>query len=428
MLSYLTKRELFNLSTNTIIIVIILFSIIFLSRYLYDLPFKIIEGFSDDLDPNIKELLENYIKKEEIFKLNGQDIESQSRHPPGAMQAIKPKVFSKLYLRDFYIKSSFNSCVIDKKSEYVSEHILPILLRHGIRFFNFQIFKVGEELEPVVGVNKTSSSESLTSINYVKFINVIDVLKEHAFISSLPNYKDPLFIHLEICNIYDTNALYKLYYHVKNFGNLSVAKNKPGLDEFYYKKQKKSNDPFVFNSKNRIFFFITINYEIENNSITELLNLSNVYKTFPHDTNEITPSGAVFLMNYSSVSNLGVREGKYIAERNMKNFTICLPDKVSGDNEYENYVYSCDQKDPICYPEPMLYGCQFMPACYFNEDNLQSYNDLFEKRVKSGFIIKHPELRMPDIMVQSNTYKGVKGNESATLNSIESESKNRFPS
>ena len=433
MLTYLTKREHFNLNTNTIIIVIILFSIIFLSRYLYNLPFNIIEGFSADLDPNIKQLLEDYIKKEEIFQRNGKEIQSQSRHPPGQMQVIKPNLFSELYLRDFYIKSSFNSCVIDKQSKYVSEHILPILLRQGIRFYNFQLFKVGEELEPVVGVNKINSTESLTSENYVNFINVIDVLKQNAFISSLPNYKDPLFIHLELCNIYDTAALSKLYNHVKNFGNLDKIKNKPGLDEFYYKQQAKSktntksDDPFVFNSRKRIFFFITINYEIDSNSITELLQLSNVYKTFPHDTNEITGSGAVFLMDYSTARNLGAREGKFTAERNMKNFTICVPDKVSGDKEYENYAYDCDVKDPICYPEPMLYGCQFMPTCYFNETNLQSYNDLFEKRVKSGFIIKHPDLRMPDIMVQSNEYKGVKGNESATLKNIESEGKTRFP-
>ena len=68
-----------------------------------------------------------------------------------------------------------------------------------------------------------------------------------------------------------------------------------------------------------------------------------------------------------------------------------------------------------------------MPTCYFNETNLQSYNDLFEKRIKSGFIIKHPELRMPDIMVQSNEYKGVRGNATAKLKSIENEGKSRFP-
>ena len=167
---------------------------------------------------------------------------------------------------------------------------------------------------------------------------------------------------------------------------------------------------------------------IRDSSITELLNLYNVYKTFPHDTNEITGSGAVFIMDYSTVRNLGTSEGKYTAEKNMKNFTICVPDKISGDNDYENYEYICDKKDPICYPEPMLYGCQFMPTCYFNETNLQSYNDLFEKRVKSGFIIKHPELRMPDIRVQSNSYKGVKGNETATIKNIETEGKSRFPS
>lgn len=428
MLAYLTKRELFNLNTNTIIIIIILFSIIVLSRYLYELPFTIIEGFTDDLDPNIKQLLENYIKKENIFQLDGKEIQSQSRHPPGVMQVIKPDVFSKLYLRDFYIKSSFNSCVIDKKANYVSEHILPILLRQGIRFYHFQVFKVSDETEPVVAVNKRSSSESLTSDNYIKLINALDVLKNNAFIGSLPNHKDPLFIHIEICSIYDKSALSKLYNYIKTHGKFNNIKNKPGLDEFYYKRQPKSKDPFVFNWSKRVFFFITVNYEIEDDSITELFKLSNVYPTYPYDTNEITGNGSVFIIDHSTANNLGAREAKLTAERNMQNFTICLPDKVTGDNEYENYLYTCDEKQPICYPEPMLYGCQFMPACYFNEDNLASYNNLFEKRIKSGMIIKHPELRMPDITVQSNDYKGVKGNATATLNNIEGEGRSRFPS
>ena len=63
----------------------------------------------------------------------------------------------------------------------------------------------------------------------------------------------------------------------------------------------------------------------------------------------------------------------------MQNFTICVPDKVVGDKDFENYAYMCDKEDKICYPEPMLYGCQFMPTCYFNENDLAVYNDIFEK-------------------------------------------------
>jgi aminoglycoside phosphotransferase family enzyme len=68
-----------------------------------------------------------------------------------------------------------------------------------------------------------------------------------------------------------------------------------------------------------------------------------------------------------------------------------------------------------------------MPTCYFNPKNLSIYNELFEKRIQSGFIVKHPDLRLADIYVQSNEYEGVTGNESATLDSIESSGKNQFP-
>ena len=162
MFTYLTKRETFNLNKNTIVVVIILFSLIFLSTYFYDLHINIVEGFGNDLDPVVKEKLEAYIKKENIFQIDGKEIDSQSGHPPGSMQVVDKKVFSTLYLRDFYIKSSFNSCAIDNNSDYVSELTLPILLRQGIRFFNFQVFNHFEENEPVIAiVGGTNNSNSI---------------------------------------------------------------------------------------------------------------------------------------------------------------------------------------------------------------------------------------------------------------------------
>ena len=221
----------------------------------------------------------------------------------------------------------------------------------------------------------------------------------------------------------------KIYNHIRDNFKLNPKKDKPSMDEFYYKRQN-AKDPYVFDKPpmKRVFFFITINYESENENIIKLLELENVYPTFSYDTTTVTKEGSVFIMNHSVASNLGAREAKTMAERNMQNFTICVPDKVVGDKDFENYAYMCDKEDKICYPEPMLYGCQFMPTCYFNENDLAVYNDIFEKRIKSGFVIKHPELRLPDVIVQSNTYKGVTGNSSAKLSVIENEGKSRFPS
>lgn len=427
MLNYFVKPESFHINKNTVVILFILGALIYLSTYLYDLHVSIIEGF-EDMDPKIKELLENYLKKEGIFQSDGVELQSQSRHPPGNMQVVDKNIFSKLYLRDFYIKSSFQSCVIDDKGEYLSEEALPFLLRQGIRFYDFDVFKLADEDEPMIAVNKRDDTDIVTSLNNIYFFKAINKLKRHAFINSLPNSKDPLFIHLKLKSIYDKDLLLKIYSEIQRVFNFNTPKNKPSLDTFYYKKQD-NKEPYVFNNipRKRTFIFVTINYEIESSAIDNLLKLENVYRTMPFDTTEITREGTVFTINHSSLTNLGSSEAKNTVNRNMQNFTICMPDQAVGSENYNNYAFNCEKDQAICYPEPMLYGCQFMPTCYFNPKNLSIYNELFEKRIQSGFIVKHPDLRLADIYVQSNEYEGVTGNESATLDSIESSGKNQFP-
>ena len=427
MFIYLTKRETFNLNKNTIVVVIILFSLIFLSTYFYDLHINIVEGFGNDLDPVVKEKLEAYIKKENIFQIDGKEIDSQSGHPPGSMQVVDKKVFSTLYLRDFYIKSSFNSCAIDNNSDYVSELTLPILLRQGIRFFNFQVFNHFEENEPVIAINKIDDSDTITSKNNVSFSNAMNSLKRNGFTSSLPNFKDPLFIHINLCEIYDETILSKINKIIKSTFKLKKKNKKKGLDEFYYLKQS-SKDPYVFNNQEhkRTFIFITMNYEDESNSINNLLKLENVYKTISYDAINGSQKGNVYVLKHSDLLKFGASEAKVAVEKNMQNFTICVPDKTTGDKPFSNYIFSCDDTQDICYPEPMLYGCQFLPACYNIDVNLAVYNNLFEKRIGSGFIVKKSDLRLPDIHVQSNTYKNVSGNDSANIDNIEKMGESKF--
>ena len=427
MFTYLTKRETFNLNKNTIVVVIILFSLIFLSTYFYDLHINIVEGFGDDIDPVVKEKLEAYIKKENIFQIDGKEIDSQSRHPPGSMQIVDKEVFSTLYLRDFYIKSSFNSCAIDTNSDYVSELTLPILLRQGIRFFDFQVFNLFEENEAVIGINKIDDSDTMTSKNHTLFSSAMNSLKGNGFTSSLPNFKDPLFIHINLCEIYDESILSNIHKTIQSTFELGETDKKPGLDEFYYRKQS-SNEPYVFDNleHKRTFIFITMNYEYESSSMNNLLKLENVYNTIPYDITNGSQKGNVYVIKHSELLKFGTSEAKVTAEKNMQNFTICIPNKTTAKSSFNNFIFTCDDTQDICYPEPMLYGCQFLPTCYNVEKNLAVYNNLFEKRIGSGFIVKKAELRLPDIHVQSNTYDNISGNDSASIDNIEKMGEAKF--
>ena len=101
-------------------------------------------------------------------------------------------------LRDYYIKSAYNSCSGGNyKNDYVDICSLVDLIKQGVRGLDFELFSVGDQ--PVVATSTSDSYCIKETFNYVPFSLVMSTISDNAFrMSSAPNPFDPLIIHLRI--------------------------------------------------------------------------------------------------------------------------------------------------------------------------------------------------------------------------------------
>ena len=100
--------------------------------------------------------------------------------------------FASEALRQYYVKSSYNSCAAgDYNNDYVSLAALVNAIKNGCRFLDFEIYDV--ENEPVVAVSSSPNYNFKGSYNSIPLNEVFQTVNNTAFKSS-----DPLFLQLRI--------------------------------------------------------------------------------------------------------------------------------------------------------------------------------------------------------------------------------------
>lgn len=108
-------------------------------------------------------------------------------------------------LCDFYVASSYNSCVSGFQSfDYVSEDILLKVLQSGARYIELMVFNdsYSDDPEPVISSGYAQGEWKLT-FNTVKFETCLKVIRDNAFrvydgTRGSPGHNDPLFIGLNL--------------------------------------------------------------------------------------------------------------------------------------------------------------------------------------------------------------------------------------
>ena len=100
--------------------------------------------------------------------------------------------------KDYYIKTAYNACSVGYyENDAVSTCVLKDLLKQGVRGFDFEIYSINNE--PVVATSLGTSFYVKDTFNYVKFAEVLSVLKNFAYsTSTAPNPNDPIILHLRI--------------------------------------------------------------------------------------------------------------------------------------------------------------------------------------------------------------------------------------
>ena len=104
--------------------------------------------------------------------------------------------------RDFYIKSSYNSCSTGQfKNDWVDLCALTNVIKQGYRVLDFEVYDVND-----IAVVATSNSSNFTekgTYNSIPIQDVIELIASKAVSNSMttdtcPNAFDPLILHFRI--------------------------------------------------------------------------------------------------------------------------------------------------------------------------------------------------------------------------------------
>ena len=157
----------------------------------------------------IYSILPRYKKSVEPFSIPGTDTEAPSpiaehdqlkskyEKAPISIKGGIPDAYLSLPIREFIVKSSYNSAI---SGLYSSKEALKLVLERGCRFIDFEIFS----REDVEYVSYSGDPEYIsmgtdnTTANRLKLADALNTTAGSAFSSPTPSTNDPLFILLRI--------------------------------------------------------------------------------------------------------------------------------------------------------------------------------------------------------------------------------------
>jgi hypothetical protein len=292
--------------------------------------------------------------------------------------------------KDYYIKTAYNCCSGGSyKNDYVDTCILKDLLKQGVRGLDFEIFSIDDK--PVVATSTSDSYYVKETFNYVKFGDVMNIIRDYAFVTSTaPNPLDPIVLHLRIKS---TNQ--DMY---KNFAKLlenydSILLGKEYDSEFY-------GHNFGNVELRKLMGKVII---IVDRSNTSFLECPEFYKFINMTSN------SVFMRALHYYDIKYTPDLTELVEFNKQNMTIGLPDKGSNP----------DNPSSIVMRET---GCQMLGMRYQITDTNSEENNMFFDNHGYAFVLKpeplryipvtipapppqNPELSFATKTVQSDFYK-----------------------
>jgi hypothetical protein len=115
-------------------------------------------------------------------------------------------------LSNYFIKGSFNSAYT---GSLIDVNNINILLKNGVRFFDFEVGLDPKKDTPIVGIissisNDINTTYSIVSSNFVLLDKVLTEIITNAFSSTSSNPKDPVFIQFRINSNNTTDIFNKI--------------------------------------------------------------------------------------------------------------------------------------------------------------------------------------------------------------------------
>lgn len=280
-----------------------------------------------------------------------------------------------LKLRDYYVKSSYNSFNTDDFDySTISMDACIHVLSRGCRFIDFEIYSIDNV--PVIASSSKNDYSSKKSKNSIPVSEAFEVLGNYAFSSSkCPNPEDPFFIHMRIMseNITMYNNLETVIKQSKSLSR-RLLPPKYGMDYGVDGTMKDIGDEPLLDFKNKIILIV--------DSTNPVYKKTNFYKYVNISSNTFLLSKKTFF----DVKNIA--DANQYKEANKKNMALVLPIKaVKPKNEGHNGPYT--------------WGSQFVAMCFqesARDEKLSAYESMFDA-VGFAFILKPKDLRYIPITI-----------------------------
>jgi hypothetical protein len=278
-------------------------------------------------------------------------------------------------LRDYYIKSSYNS-FNDDNFDYstISMDACLYVLSRGCRFIDFEVFSIDNV--PVIASSSDNNYTTKKSKNSIPVSDAFEVLGNYAFSSAkCPNSEDPFFIHMRIMS--ENITMYnKLEEVIKN--SKSIARRllppKYGMDYGVDGASKDLGNEPLLDFKGKIVIIV--------DSSNPVYKKTNFYKYVNMSSNTLFLSKKTFF----DVKNIA--DPNQYKESNKKNMALVLPVKAAKPkNEGHN--------------APYIWGSQIVAMCFqepARDNNLIAYESAFDA-VGFAFILKPKDLRYIPITI-----------------------------
>lgn len=276
-------------------------------------------------------------------------------------------------LRDYYIKSSYNSCSTGQfQNDWVNLCALENVIKQGCRCLDFEVYEV--DGKAVVATSNSTRFTEKGTYNSLSIESVIKTISEKAVTFSMsseycPNPFDPLFLHFRIktnhIEVYDdiADALVK-YLDSKLLSN----------EHSYENKGKNLGSEPLSSLLGKVIIMVD---KIESNHIraTKMEELVNIM------------GNSAFLHSLSYNDIIHTPDMDEMIDYNKKNMTIGYPNLSYQAKNYNSSIV-------------MQYGVQMPAMCFQTNDSfLTAYNTLFEQ-TGYAFLLKPLKLRYVPVTVE----------------------------
>ena len=279
-----------------------------------------------------------------------------------------------ILVKNFFIKTAYNCCCVDGyKNNWVDGCALRKCIYQGARCLDFEIYSYNND--PIIAASTANNNSIKETYNFMKFQDVLNIIKNENHSNKIANHGDPLFLHFRIMSD-NINIYKKMAILIKSvlFNNNDQNRNRCNIKE---KNLVMSN---INELQNRYIIMVNAKNYV-NVQQTDLIDYVNLQSGGPN----------LGLLRYQTLLAAGDNNALLKAQTKRSLF-IVLPDL---NNSIENYDWTKAYNN----------GCQFIAMKFQNVDNqLIHYNKIMfieninniNGKARQAIILKPEHLIEPD--------------------------------